>query len=151
MALQGNQKSPLETMHYINPRYPDKKIYRNSNKYRIDWDKKSRSKIQFKVKQFLRPYWENHVVYEEFTIPQTRLSLDIVNETRKVVVEIQGQQHEKYNKWMHGNSRAKFRRQIHRDLKKAEWCEVNGFVLVEIYERDLPLSEGFFEGFGVFL
>jgi Glu-tRNA(Gln) amidotransferase subunit E-like FAD-binding protein len=138
-------------MYYINPNYPDKKVYRNSNKYRIDWDKKSRSNIQFNTKQYLRPFWENHIVYEEFTIPQSRLSLDIVNETKRIVIEVQGEQHEKYNKWMHGGSRAKFRRQIARDMKKEEWCNVNDFILVEITKRDFPLNAKFFKNLEIYL
>ena len=37
-------------------------------KYRINWNKKCRSKIQFKVKQFLLPYWRNHICFEEFPV-----------------------------------------------------------------------------------
>ena len=39
-------------------------VSRNVSRFRIDWEKKSRSKIQKKVKDFLKDNWENHVVYE---------------------------------------------------------------------------------------
>ena len=41
---------------------------KNVSKYLIDWDGECRSKIQLKVKQFLKEFWENHVVYEEFPV-----------------------------------------------------------------------------------
>jgi hypothetical protein len=53
-------------------------------KYLIDWDKKSKSKIQFNTKQFLKDYWDNHVVFEEFPVAGTRLSLDFYNASKKL-------------------------------------------------------------------
>ena len=54
------------------------------SKYLIDWDKKSKSQLQFKVKQFLRSYWKNHIVYEEFPVYGTRMKVDFVNATKKM-------------------------------------------------------------------
>ena len=107
-------------------------IDRNVNKYLIDWDKKSRSKIQFKTKQFLKEYWENHIVYEEFPVYGTRLKVDILNATKKIAVEVNGSQHSSFNKFFHGNSRQKFLQSIKRDCKKLDWLEVNGFEVIEI-------------------
>ncbi len=39
-----------------------------TKKYLIDWEQKSRSKIQFNTIQFLKPYWNSHVVFEEFPV-----------------------------------------------------------------------------------
>ena len=118
---------------------------RKVTKYLIDWDKKSRSKLQFNVKQFLRNYWKNHIVYEEFPVYGTRLKVDIVNMTKKIAIEVQGAQHESFNKFFHDNSRAKYLASIKRDAKKAEWLESNGFVIMYIYEKDIPiLSLDFF-------
>ena len=113
-------------------------VNRNVNKYLIDWDKKSRSKIQFKTKQFLKEYWENHIVYEEFPVYGTRLKVDILNATKKIAVEGNGAEHSSFNKFFHGNSRQKFLQSIKRDCKKLDWLEVNGFEVIEIEENEVP-------------
>jgi hypothetical protein len=113
-------------------------------RFLIDWDKKSRSKIQFKVKQFLRSYWENHVVYEEFPVYGSRMKVDILNATKKIAVEVNGRQHSSFNSFFHNNSRANYLSSIKRDVQKAEWLEKNGFTLIEIEEDEVnKLSEEF--------
>ena len=113
-------------------------------KYLINWNKKSRSKIQFKVKQFLKLYWENHVVYEEFPVYGTRMKVDILNATKKIAVEVNGRQHSNFNSFFHNNSRAKYLASIKRDVEKREWLEKNGYTLIEIEEDEVPqLSEEF--------
>ena len=52
---------------------------KKSKNFLIDWDGKSRSKIQFNVKQYLKKYWANHIVFEEFPVAGTKLSLDFYN------------------------------------------------------------------------
>ena len=113
-------------------------------RFLIDWNKKSRSKIQFKVKQFLKNYWENHVVYEEFPVYGTRMKVDILNATKKIAVEVNGRQHSNFNSFFHNNSRAKYLASIKRDVEKREWLEKNGFTLIEIEEHEIDqLSEEF--------
>ena len=113
-------------------------------KYLIDWNKKSRSKIQFKVKQFLKHYWENHVVYEEFPVYGSRMKVDILNSTKKIAVEVNGRQHSNFNSFFHNNSRAKYLASIKRDVEKREWLEKNGYTLIEIEEGEVnELSEDF--------
>ena len=124
---------------------------KNVSKYLIDWDKKSRSKIQFKVKKFLEPFWKGHIVYEEFPVYGSRMTVDILNATKKLAVEVQGKQHGEFNKFFHSNSRLKYLEGIKRDIKKAEWLENNGFILLEIEEDEVDsLSlEFFLEKFGM--
>lgn len=110
--------------------------YKNLFKYRINWDGKSLSKFQQKVKQFFKVYWKNDVCYEEMPLAGTRLRLDLFNATRHIGVEIHGAQHGKYNPFFHGENRNNFLDQIHRDLKKNEWCEINGFQLIEIFAEE---------------
>ncbi len=118
---------------------------RTVTKFKVDWNKKSRSKLQFNVKQFFKPYWGGHIVYEEFPVYGTRLKVDILNATKKIAIEVQGQQHESFNKFFHDNSRAKYLDSIKRDAQKAAWLESNGFVIMYIYEKDVPnLSLSFF-------
>lgn len=119
--------------------------YKNVEKYRVDWDAKCRSKIQFTVKTFLRQYWQNHIVYEEFPVYGTRLKVDLLNASNKIAVEVQGKQHEQFNKHFHANSRLKYLQSIKRDVKKSQWLERNGFIVVEIMQDEVPtLNEDFF-------
>jgi len=107
----------------------------NARKYLIDWEAKSLSKFQKKVKDFLHPYWKHDMVFEEFRIVGSRLSLDFYNANKKVAVEVQGGQHLKFIKHFHQN-RTKYLDQIKRDQKKFDFCEVNGIKLIEIYPDD---------------
>jgi hypothetical protein len=114
-------------------------------KYRINWNKKCRSKIQFKVKQFLAPYWRNHICFEEFPVFGTRLKVDMINFTRKVAVEVQGKQHYSFNKFFHANSRMKYLDSIKRDSQKYQWLEMNNIKLIEVLEDEVDtLSKKFF-------
>ena len=121
------------------------------SKYLIDWNKKSRSKVQFKTKKFLEPFWKGQIVYEEFPVYGTRMTVDILNATKKLAIEVQGKQHSEFNKFFHNNSRLKYLEGIKRDIKKAEWLESNGFILLEIEEDEVKtLSlEFFLEKFGM--
>ena len=105
---------------------------KNVNKQLIKWSKKSRSKIQFKVKAFLRPFWQSHIVYEEFPVYGTRMKVDILNATNKIAIEVQGLQHEQFNKFFHKNSRTNYLEGIKRDYQKGRWLEQNNFKLLEI-------------------
>ena len=54
-----------------------------AQKYLIDWDGKSRSKLQYSIKSFLKEFWVNQVVFEEFPIVGTRMTLDFVFALRR--------------------------------------------------------------------
>ena len=79
----------------INGRLQKKSV----SKYLINWNKKSRSKVQFKTKKFLEPFWRGHIVYEEFPVYGSRMTVDILNATKKLAVEVQGKQHGEFNKF----------------------------------------------------
>jgi hypothetical protein len=119
---------------------------RNVSKYLINWNKKSRSKLQKRVKDFLKPFWKGHIVYEEFPVYGTRLKVDILNATTKIAVEVNGPQHSSFNKFFHGNSRAKYLASIKRDHEKQCWLEKNQYKLIELEESDIKnLSKEFIE------
>ena len=86
-------------LYNIHGKLQSKKV----SKYLINWDAKSKSNIQFKSKQFIKTYWQNHIVYEEFPVYGTRMKVDIVNATRKIAIEVNGPQHNKFNKFFHNN------------------------------------------------
>lgn len=114
-----------------------KEVYKNVAKHIIDWDKKSRSELQSKVKAFLRPHWEKYVVYEEFPVYGSRMKVDFVNASKRIAIEVQGEQHNEFVELFHQNS-VGFWKSIQRDKTKAIWLESNNFKFVELIEGDLP-------------
>ena len=118
--------------------------------YMVKWDKPSRSKMQFGVKEFVKTYWFNDVVFEEFPIVGTRMSLDLYNANKNIAIEVQGAQHLKYTPFFHGKSKTTFLSQIRRDNDKQEFCKLNDIKLVEVYPED-KLSVDLFKTFGVIL
>ena len=126
------------------------KRVKNLKKRIINWEASSRSKRQKTVKDFLKDYWFHHVTFEEFPVVGTRLSLDFYNANKRVAVEVQGSQHTKYNKFFHGGHKNNYLEQLKRDQMKAEFCEVNDIILVEIYDSDI-INKSLFKKFDVTL
>jgi len=117
----------------------------NVNKYRLDWNKKSRSIFQTQVKNFLKPYWRNHVVCEEVPVIGSKMTVDIINFTLNIAIEVQGDQHQSFNPHFHNNQETNFLKQMKHDIVKLNWMEKNKFIFVEIYPQDMPLTEEFFK------
>ena len=130
--------------------YGKSKRIRNLKKRIVDWEAPSRSKRQKAVKDFLKNYWFNHVIFEEFPVVGTRLTLDFYNANKKIAIEVQGAQHIKYTKFFHGGHKNNYLEQLKRDQIKAEFCELNDIILVEIYDSD-PISKSLFKKFDVTL
>lgn len=130
-----------------------KPTFKNISKFRIDWSKQSKSKFQFNVKQFFKQYWQNHICYEEVVLAGTRLSLDILNLTERIGVEVHGDQHIKHVPFFHGKNTSGFGDQINRDLDKIKWCENNKIELIEIYSSDFSSlsKEWVYEKFNIIL
>lgn len=126
-----------------------KKRCKNLKKYLIDWSSHSRSKFQAEVKIFLRNYWQSNIVFEEFPIVGTRLTLDFYNANKKIAIEVQGRQHTQYVKFFHEN-RFNFLHQLKRDQVKERFCALNNITLVTIYENDI-IDKHLFESQGVIL
>jgi len=122
---------------------------KNPKKYHIKWGASSLSKFQKGVKDFLFPFWKNDVVFEEFRIVGSRLSLDFYNANRRVAVEVQGAQHTKFVKHFHKN-RLRYLEQLRRDQKKLDFCEMNDITMVEIYPED-TVDKALFEKQGIYL
>ena len=123
--------------------YGKEKPLRNPHRYKIKWNGKSRSKFQRTVKTFLYPYWRYDAVFEEFRVLGTQLTLDFYNHTRKIAIEVQGAQHLEFVKHFH-KTRANFLRQIRRDDKKMDFCNINNIDFLQIYPDD-KLSQEYFE------
>ncbi len=115
--------------------YGRERNLKNAKKYLINWDIPSRSKFQTRVKQFLQPFWIHDIVFEEFRVVGSRLTLDFYNANKKIAVEVQGEQHTKYVKFFHKN-RFKYCDQLKRDEDKLLFCKSNNIKLAEIYPQD---------------
>ena len=109
---------------------------KNITRYLIDWDKACRSKIQKRIKDLLYKHWVADVVFEELPVAGTRMTLDFYNASRKIAVEVDGNQHYKFNKFFHSNSRQKFLAQLQRDDKKENFCDINQITLARVLESD---------------
>jgi hypothetical protein len=109
---------------------------KNVSKNRINWEGTSKSEFQRIVKQALFPFWKNEIVYEEFPVFGTRLSVDFYNATRLIAVEVQGIQHMKYTPYFHARGRDDFLQQIKKDEKKRQFCLYNQITLVEIFPEE---------------
>ena len=123
-----------------------KVVNKNVLKYRIDWEASSKSKLQHQTKQFLKKYWSNHIVYEEFPVFGSRMKVDFINATKKIAVEVHGPQHSEFNIFFHNNSRLNYLKSIKRDVQKENWLVQNNFTFVEIYFDEVEwLSEKYFK------
>lgn len=110
---------------------------KNVTKFLIDWEGKSRSKLQFKAKQFFKTVWENQIVYEEFPVFGSKMKVDLLNATKKIAIEVNGPQHSSFNKFFHNNSRMKYLDSLKRDHEKSLWLEQNSFTLIELEKQDV--------------
>lgn len=120
-------------------------VDKNVSKYVIDWDKKSRSIIQFKTKKFLKPFWHSCICYEEFPVFGSLLKVDILNATLKIAVEVNGPQHNEFH-YFHNKNPNNYLQGYKNDVIKSEWLQKNGFQLVEInYDEIDLLSRDFFK------
>ena len=123
---------------------------KNVTPYIIRWDGPSKSKLQFRVKQFLKPYWQGHIVYEEFPVYGTALRVDILNATLRIAIEVNGPQHSEFH-YFHNSQPLNYLAGVKNDVKKMEWLQRNDFIFIEInYDEVSTLTRKFFlEKFGV--
>ena len=104
-------------------------------KYRIGWDKESKSKFQFNIKQFFKQYWQPDNCVEEFPVLGTKLNCDFINFDKMIAVEADGNFHNTFSKFHHKN-RLGFLNSLKRDQKKDDWLNKNGFFVIRINEND---------------
>ena len=100
----------------------------------------SKSKLQGIAGEHLTDRFPNSPVLEEFTIPGSKLSVDFFLPIKKIAVEVQGIQHKEHSVFFHGDRKLslEYGRQKSRDRQKANWCEINGFKMIEVFtEEDL--------------
>lgn len=119
--------------------------------YKIDWSK-APSKGQQVVQDFLYDFWRHDIVIAEMRIPGCMKRFDIVNCSKKIIIEYSPiSHHGNFSEFFHKN-RAQYLKSIKSDIDKIAWAERNGFKIAEITEADLiRLSEKWFELAGIIL
>lgn len=95
---------------------------------------KCRSKFQTSVGDQIVEDYPNDLVYQEIHIPGENIFLDFFVPERNLVVECHGKQHKEHTRFFHKTVKA-FNDQQNRDSRKKQWCELNGFRLVELYDE----------------
>ena len=102
-------------------------------------ESRPRSKLHLKARTILNDIFPTVQILEEVAAPITRtekLFFDFYINTVKLVVEVHGQQHYKFNTLFHSSAQD-FANQRKRDRRKAEWCEYNNITYVELpYNED---------------
>lgn len=126
--------------------------FKNVSDYRVNWSGKSKSEFQRVVKIELYPFWQNSVVYEEFPVYGTRLTLDFfcaLYKGKRYAVEVQGPHHTSFNKGFHKNQ-FDYLEQMKRDEMKRKFCELNNITLLEIFwEERNKISNSFLKNLGL--
>jgi hypothetical protein len=109
----------------------------NPAQYKIDWERKV-SGPQKTVKDFLFKFWKNDIVLEEMLLPKSgKKRLDLVNLSRKVIIEVSPDSvHLEFNQFMHG-SRAGYLKKLKADSEKMQLAELNGFKFIELNDEHL--------------
>ena len=106
-----------------------------SRKYLIDWEGSSKSK------KYLKKYWFHDIVFEEFPLVGSRMTLDFYNATKNIVIEVQGRQHTRFVPFMHGGSKINYLKQLKRDQDKIKFCEINQIKFVEYFDGESELLD----------
>ncbi len=100
------------------------------------------SKLHKTARELLKKMFPVHTILEEVNLPgssqKRSLSADFVLLDLKLMIEVHGEQHYKFNSFYH-SSVFEFVRSKKRDTNKKQWAELNGFTLIvlpfnKIYE-----------------
>lgn len=110
----------------------DGKVYNLKLKRRIPTNC---SKGHLRARALLKELYPLEIIYEEVSLKGS-LRLDFFIPKLKLCIEIDGKQHYKYIEHFHKN-KLNFTRSVQRDIAKNEWCEINGFTLVRLPDKEV--------------
>jgi len=99
--------------------------------YLIDRNGFSKSKFQTQIKEELIKEYPTDIICEEVYIKGEKFYLDFFLPALKIVIEVNGRQHSEHVKFFH-RTKQEFEKQQLTDRRKKEWCDINGFKMVEI-------------------
>ena len=108
-------------------------------RYPVRSREQSKSVGQFLLGRVIRAiYGMQAVILEEFPLPEERLFLDFYLPHHNLGFEYQGEHHDEFNKFFHGD-KSGFAKSKKRDERKRQWCVLNDIVLIEV--RDSLTTE----------
>lgn len=97
----------------------------------------SRSKLHEKAYELIREIYPFANILQEVTLPGSytmlngTLRADFFLPVKRVVVEVHGEQHDKFNAHFY-DSEKDFKKAKARDKKKREWCEMNNIEYIDL-------------------
>lgn len=99
-------------------------------------DSRPRSQGHILARAILVELFPFDVVLEEVKLPGTNLFFDFVIVSRRLIVEVDGEQHDNFSSFFHGD-KEEFVKSKQRDSLKEEWSICNNFKLVRLkYNED---------------
>jgi hypothetical protein len=105
--------------------------------------RKNVSKHHLRARELLKKIYPCDVIAEELPLPGTKTSqnralfADFYLHTRRIMVEVQGEQHSKYVAHFHNMDKRNFHKGKMRDATKREWCLLNNITLITLpYNED---------------
>jgi len=104
----------------------------------------NRSKLHEKALKLLEEFYPYDTILEEVTLPGSKdqfgrrnLKADIFLPARRILVEVHGEQHFKFNGFFFKNKLEYYRAKA-RDSDKRFWCEINNIEIIELnYNEDI--------------
>ena len=105
----------------------------NLKKYQLK-ETYQKSKFQTRIGEQLKEEYPLDNIYSEVYIPVEKFYLDFFIPSRSIVIESNGRQHNEHIKFFH-KTKIDFHKQQDTDRRKREWCKLNNFLLLEIYDN----------------
>lgn len=93
-------------------------------------DTRPRSSIHLKCRELLKEIFPLDAILEEVPVPGENLFLDFFLPARRMVIEVQGEQHQTFTPFFH-KTKTNFYKSVGRDRRKHEWCQANNFKIIE--------------------
>lgn len=118
--------------------------YKDLNENPIKWKPKNcprenASNNHVEAISLIREMFPAVTVFEECLIPlgikDKHLYIDIFIPDLFLAIEVDGNQHDKYNPFFHKDKRA-FAKQKFNDSLKESWCELNNITLIRLKEKE---------------
>lgn len=101
------------------------------------------SALEEKARELLQKLYPNDVILEQFPILTDKNTIfgDFLLISRNLLIEVDGQQHTKFNQFFHKN-KLEFLKAKTRDKKKHEWAKINGYSIVRLsFDEDIETWE----------
>lgn len=102
-----------------------------ASQYKMKSEKAAKSKIQYNCGQLIKKRFPLDVILEEVTIPGEKLYIDFFIPQKRIAFEIQGNQHQEFVPFFHGNEKG-FEESKIRDQRKLKWCDINEITLYTV-------------------